>query len=202
MTHSDLFKQIEDLVPTLGGWAIPQKCCEFAATILSTRPLVTVELGTWMGRGAFSMALAHRFVGKGKVWVVDPWNAKASVEGQDEANTAWWSNGAYHETAFQSFHATLKILQLEEWVHIQRKTSDEAEMPQASGLTVVDGNHGPQAIKDVERWAPKVATGGFMYLDDLNWTGGAVAAAGKRLMELHFTPLHQVDQGIFYQRTK
>lgn len=202
MSHSDLFRQIEQLVPTLGGWAIPEKCCEFAATILSTRPLVTVELGTWMGRGAFSMALAHRCVGQGRVWVVDPWSANASAQGMDATNAEWWGKQESHEFAYQQFCTSLRTLELEAWVHVQRKTSDEADMPDAIGLLIIDGNHGPQAVKDVERWAPAVSGGGIVYLDDVNWTGGAVATAGKRLLEMGFVPLFERDQGIFYQRAR
>lgn len=202
MKHSELFAHIEALVPSLGGWAVPEKCCEFAATIVSMRPAVTVELGTWMGRGAFSMALAHRFIGTGKVWVVDPWSAQASVEGQDGANKQWWSKQDYHEVAYQQFCDSMRQLQIEEWMHVQRKTSDEAEMPNAIGLLIIDGNHGPQAVKDVERWTPKVAMGGIVYLDDLNWSGGAVAAAGLRLLKLGFVPMYQRDQGMFYKRVR
>jgi predicted O-methyltransferase YrrM len=200
MKHSELLQQIETLVPSLGGWAIPEKCCEFAATILSTRPLVTVELGTWMGRGAFSMALAHRFTGRGRVWVVDPWSAQASADGQDGKNAEWWAVQERHEIAYTQFCQTLSALDLAAWVHVQRKTSDEAEVPDGIGLLIVDANHGPQAVKDVERWVPNVAPGGIVYLDDLNWTGGAVRAAGERLLELGFAALYERDQGMFYQR--
>jgi predicted O-methyltransferase YrrM len=202
MTHSGLLQQIERLVPTLGGWAIPEKCCEFAATIMSTRPKITVELGTWMGRGAFSMALAHRFVGSGKVWVVDPWSAGASVQGQVGADAEWWGKQESHEMAYQQFCTSMRELQLDEWIHLQRATSDEAEIPPAIGLLIVDGNHGPQALKDVERWAPAVTGGGIVYLDDLHWTGGAVEAAGARLVEMGFEARFERDQGIFYQRAR
>ncbi len=202
MTHSAVLKQIEDLVPTLGGWSISEKCCEFAAIIMVLRPENTVELGAWMGRGAFSMANAHRFIGKGKVWVVDPWSAGASVLGQDGANAEWWSAQERHEIAYQQFCTSLRTLELEPWIHVQRKTSDEAEVPTSIGLLVIDGNHGPQALKDVERWAPAVSVGGFAYLDDIHWTGGAVEAAGARLCEMGFVPLFERDQGMFYQRIR
>lgn len=202
MSHQSLFAQIEQLVPTLGGWAVPEKCCEFAAVIIALRPSITVELGTWMGRGAFSMALAHRFVGRGKVWVVDPWSAPASVDGQDGANAEWWGHQERHDLAHQQFHETQRTLQLADWMNVQRKTSDDAEIPASVGFLIIDGNHGPQAVKDVERWSPNVITGGVVYLDDLNWAGGAVAAAGQRLLEIGFVPLYERDQGMFYQRAR
>lgn len=202
MTHAELFRQIEDLVPTLGGWSIPEKCCEFAAIVVAFRPRVTVELGTWMGRGAFSLAMAHRFVGCGKVHVVDPWSGAASAVGMDGQNAEWWEDQQKHELAYQKFCEMQGILSLGEWMVVQRKTSDEGEIPSGIGLLIIDGNHGPQAIKDVERWAPHVSHGGIVYLDDINWSGGAVARAGKMLMEDGFVPLYKRDQGIFYQRTR
>ncbi len=201
MSHSQLFKRIEDLVPTLGGWATPLKCCEFAAIILATRCKASVELGTWEGRGGLSMALAHRFTGTGKCHVVDPWSAPASVDGQDGPNADWWGEQAKHDGAFDSFNRTLKSLDVDQWIDVQRAKSDDAVMPEQIGLLVVDGNHGPQAVVDVKRWAPRVSRSGFVYLDDLNWTGGAVAEAGKVLLEMGFTPLWARDEGMFYQRT-
>jgi hypothetical protein len=200
---SELFRQIEELVPTLGGWSSVEKVCEFAAYIVAHRPVVTGELGTWMGRGAAGMALAHRFVGVGKVYVVDPWSASASAQGQEGPNAEWWNDQAKHDLAYQNFKDTIRVLGLEDWVVVQRATSDEATLPPlASGLTVIDSNHGPQAIKDVEKWAPHVALSGLVYLDDIAWGEGHVEAAAKRLIQLGFAPLYQQDTGMFFQKLK
>jgi hypothetical protein len=202
MTHSELFRQIEELVPTLGDWSTPQKCCEFAAIVIATRPLVTVELGVWCGPGVFSMALAHRINGTGKSYAVDPWSSEASAVGQDGENEKWWNDQAKHEYAFNKFVSTKAALSLEPWIDVQRTTSDKATIPDNVGLLLIDGNHGPQAVKDVERWAPSVTRAGFVYLDDLGWAGGAVAEAGNLLIKLGFSPLWQRDTGMFYQRSR
>lgn len=202
MTHSELFKQIEDLVPTLGDWSTPQKCCEFAAIVIATRPLVTVELGTWMGACAFSLALAHRFIDTGKCYVVDPWSADASTKGQEGDNEKWWNDQEKHEIAQRTFIATRSQLRIGDWIDVQKTTSDAAKIPEQISLLLIDGNHGPQAIADVERWAPHVTRSGFVFLDDLGWAGGAVAEAGNRLMKMGFAPAWQRDAGMFYRRER
>lgn len=202
MKLSDLLKTIEVSIPNLGGWATPEKCCEFAATVIALHPHVTVELGTWMGRGAFSLAMAHKFIGYGKVHVVDPWSALASVDGMTGADAQWWGDQAKHELAFDQFNKTKTMLQLDAWIEVQRTSSELASIPEGIGFLIIDGNHGPQAVNDVARWGHHVIVGGVVYLDDLNWSGGAVAQAGKDLMALGFVPLYKRDEGMFYQRTR
>jgi predicted O-methyltransferase YrrM len=207
MSHSELFRTIEGWLKPLkeggiDGWTSPEKGCELASIIIGLRPRVSVEIGTWCGRGAFSMAAAHRFIGHGKTYVIDPWSGAASGEGQEGVNAEWWGEQSKHDYAYKTFTYGMETLQLTEWIDVQRATSDHAKIPEGIGLAVIDGNHGPQAVKDVERWAPHVITGGVLYLDDMNWTGGAVAEAGKRAMSMGFTPLFQRDQGIFYQKTR
>lgn len=200
--HSEVFRHIEQLVPSLGGWSVPEKVCEFAAIIVGLRPRVSVEIGTWEGRGAFGMALAHRFINHGKTYVVDPWSAAASIDGQGEADKNWWGRQEIHDGAYVRFTTMMETLQLGPWLDVQRATSEQAKIPEGIGLLVLDGNHGEQAVKDVDRWAPHIGAGGILYLDDLNWSGGAVTAAGNRAMELGFIPLYQRDQGMFYQRAR
>jgi hypothetical protein len=202
VTHSELFSQIETMIPKMGGWATPLKCCEFASIILGTRPNITVELGTWCGRGAFSMALAHRFVGSGRVIAVDPWSAPAAAEGQDGENEKWWNDQSKHDYAHAEFMRGKMELGIEQYVHVYRETSAKAPLPDQCGLLIIDGNHGPQAIKDVERWAPIVTRSGYVYLDDMNWSGGAVAEAGKLLLKMGFSPMWARDEGMFYRRER
>ena len=198
---SELFTEIERVVPAIDGWCVAEKACDFAAIILALRPEVSCEIGVWGGRGTFAMALAHRFIGKGKVIAVDPWKATDSVLGQEGANAAWWSDQPKHDLVYRRFMANVKAFELEPWIDVRRQRSDEFTLPAAAGLIVTDGNHGEQAIADVERLAPIVPTGGIIYLDDLNWSGGHVQGAAARLLAAGFVELFKRDQGAFFQRT-
>jgi predicted O-methyltransferase YrrM len=196
-----LFDDIAKLVPTLEGWTSVAKAQTFAALILGYRPSVTVELGVWWGRGSLSMALAHREIGKGMVYAIDPWSAEASIEGQlNKLDREHWNNQPAHENAFKVFTDQIQKLGVQNCIKPIRARSSEAPIPEGIGLLLVDGNHGDEAVADVKRWAPKVVTGGFVYLDDLDWTGGAVRRAEAHLKSIGFKELYNIETGAFYQR--
>ena len=201
MKASELFLQIEQLItPQMDGWCIPEKACDFAAFILSLRPKVSVEIGVWGGRGTLSMALAHRFIDFGHVVAIDPWSASASIVGQTGKDLDYWSNQEMHDLVYGRFMKNLAILQLHNWVEVQRKRSDEATLPDVIDFAVLDGNHAEQAIADVDRVGKRVPVGGVVYLDDLKWTGGAVGRAAENLVKMGFRKLYGRDQGAFFQR--
>lgn len=197
---SELFTEIERIVPAIDGWCVAEKACDFAAIILALRPAYSVGIGVWGGRAELSMAMAHRFVGVGRVIAVDPWKAVDSVLGQEGANAAWWSDQAKHDLVYRRFVANVEAFGLGEWLDVRRQRSDEFTLPASAGLVVIDGNHAEQALADVERLAPLVPTGGIVYLDDLNWTGGHVQGAAGRLLAMGFVELFKRDQGAFFQR--
>lgn len=94
----------------------------------------------------------------------------------------------------------LTALELGPFVDVRRAKSGDVDAPDGIGLLVVDGNHGPDAIADVEKWAPHVVPNGVVFLDDLDWTGGAVREAAKRLEAMGFTHISNQDTGAFYER--
>lgn len=186
---------------SLDGWTSLTKAYSFAALIYSYRPMVSVELGVWCGRGALSLALAHKEIGRGMCYAIDAWNAGASVEGQvDEANRKHWSNQPAHDAAFNIVLDMVNRLSVQNCIKVIREKSATAPIPEGIGFLIVDGNHGPEAIEDVKRWAPKVLTGGFTYLDDLDWSGGAVRKAEQELKAMGFNELYQIETGALYQR--
>lgn len=197
---ASLFTQIGNLVPTLGGWTSVIKAQTFAALILSYKPAISVELGAWYGRGALSLALAHKEIGKGSVIAVDAWSANASIEGQvNEADRKHWG-AADHEIAYQTFLSNIQKLGLQDRITVQRCQTKDAQIPDGVGFLIVDANHGPEAISDVNKFAPKVLTGGFVYLDDLDWAGFFVRKAEAQLRAMGFRELYPIETGALYQR--
>ncbi len=165
---SHLFAQIEELVPKLDGWCVPEKACDFAAIILALRPALSVEVGVWGGR------LRRRTRGPARQ--------------------------TRHDLVYQRFLANLETLKLEMWVDVRKMRSDQVVEPRGVGLLVIDGNHGEQAMADVQRFTPFVNIGGVVYLDDLNWEGGAVLRAADWMRKHGFRELFTRDQGAFFQR--
>jgi hypothetical protein len=195
-----LFDQIETLVPSLGGWTSVPKAQTFSGLILAYRPMISVELGVWEGRGALSLALAHKEIGRGMVYAIDAWSPEASVQGQiQEADRKHWA-AANHEAAYQIVMNKAKALEVQHCLTVIRKRSEDVDPPEGIGFLIVDGNHGETAIADVKRFAPKVLIGGFCYLDDLDWAGGAVRRAEAQLKSMGFRELYTIETGAMYQR--
>lgn len=196
----NVFQQIEKLVPTLGGWTTVPKAHTFAGLVLGYRPNITVELGVWYGRGALSLALAHKELGRGMVYAIDAWTPEASVEGQvQEADRTHWAH-ANHEEAYQSVLKNMHLLGVQNCMTVIRKKTRDVEPMDGIGFLIVDANHGDEAISDVKQWAPHVLSGGFCYLDDLDWAGGAVRRAEAQLKSMGFRELYQIETGAMYQR--
>lgn len=199
---SELFSEIARVNQTLHGWCSDQRAFDTAAVIMAIRPKNATVIGVFGGRDTIAAAIACKAVGSGKVTAIDPWSAAASVEGQTGEDAKWWDDQEKHEAVYRGFLRSLGELGLTEWVNVQRARSDDVTPAEEIGLLVSDGNHGPQAIRDIERYAPNVIVGGFAYLDDLKWTGGAVLESVNKLLSLGFVELYKRDGGAWFQRIK
>lgn len=201
MSHHTVFAQIERVLPTLAGWCAIPKATDLAATVMALRPNTVVEIGVFGGRSLIPMALACQAIGCGKVVAIDPWSQQASAEGYEGPNKEWWG-GLDHESVYQHFVSSVAALELTGRVEILRAKSDDVEPPTVIDLLHVDGQHTDQALRDVERFSPKVRMGGFVFTDDDDWDGGGPAAACKRLLELGFVPLYKCGTGTAFQRAR
>ncbi len=190
----NVFTKIEAVREQTSGWCSAQKAETLAAIVIATRPEISLEIGVWMGRSLLPVALAHQYIGKGRVIAVDPWLSGCSAAGQvDEANVKWWGRQDIHEEAHRTFQTHVRNHDLQQFVEIHRMHSDEFDPPEGIGLVSLDGNHGEQSIKDVQRYAPKVKPGGFLVADDLHWSGGSVERAIALLPALGFKELFRVE---------
>lgn len=194
-----LIARIESLVVGLDGWCSPAKACTLASAVIALRPDTVVEIGVWGGRSFLPMAMAMREIGRGMAIGIDPWNPKASMIGQSQANREWWGN-IDHEMVYGRFMKNVSELGLSNVVKICRAKSDEVEPPQSIGILHIDGNHGPQAEKDIQRFAPNVKAGGLLIMDDLNWEGGYVGRAYENAKRMGFEELYRIEMGSCLQR--
>lgn len=189
----NIFQKIEAVNREVTGWCSLEKANTLASIVLATRPEISLEVGVWYGRSLLPVALMHQHINFGKIIGVDPWAASASIEGQiNKADVDWWKRDEIHETAYLAFQERVKIYGLENFVETRRLSSNDFEPPNGIGLLSIDGNHGDQAIKDVQRYAPKVRRGGFLVADDLNWTGGGVQRAVELLPGMGFIERYRV----------
>lgn len=196
-----LFEQIEALIPKLHGWASVKKCQMLAASVIALQPETSTIIGIWGGRDTFALGLAHKYIGRGRVMAIDPWASVASVQGQTtDADRNWWQT-IDHELVYHDFLRTRSELGLNNTILVYRMISDYADVPKRiDGVLVVDGNHGPNAISDVERFVPSVEVGGLVLMDDANWSGGFVQKAIERVKTMGFRSLYTVDTSEVFQR--
>lgn len=196
-----LFTEIADLVPKLHGWCSVEKAHTLASMVLSLRPEVCLEIGVWGGRSLLPMAMALRNLKQGVIYAIDPWSISASEQGQTGDNQKWWST-ANHEVVYNDFVAHVHRTGTEKYVRIYRMKSDDFDPPPRIGILSIDGNHGPQAIKDVRRYVPSVSIGGFVVMDDLDWVGDTVKQAAGLLPDFGFKRLYPLGTGAVYQKIR
>jgi predicted O-methyltransferase YrrM len=198
-----LMSEVERVVPEGGSWCSTEKAATLAAIVVALRPEIVVELGVWQGGSAIPIALALRHLGAGQLVAIDAWSAGASIQGQGEVDSKWWGEtiGADgHERAYQTFLDRLKKHGIgDERCAVVRRCTDEAVVPPSIDVLHHDANHGPQAVRDIERWAPAVRVGGLLVIDDLDWPGDHVRRARKRADDLGFVELYTHHQGPKYR---
>lgn len=199
-----LFSDITELVPKLHGGTWPHqvvKAQTLAGLVIGLRPKIIVEIGVFGGASLIPMAMALRETGSGVVWGIDPWENAASVEGQDGGNAEWWAK-LDHVAIMHDFLSVVNDIGLGGVIETHRKRSDDVTPPPVIGIFHCDGNHGPQALRDVQRYAPNVRVGGIAILDDLDWSGGAVRQGEEHLFSLGFVMLYTLGTGACYQRIR
>jgi len=198
--YTDVFRRIEQITPRLSEWCPMDKAHTLAALVLALRPVLTIEVGVWQGASLVPMALAHRAIGFGRVIAVDAWAATASIQGQISADDVRWWSSVDHEKAYQNFITVLADEGLSQFVEIVRARSDEYTPPDNINVLHLDGNHGEQAVRDVQRFIPKMASGGIACLDDYEWAGGGVRRACATMESLGWIEYAPLGTGGLWRR--
>lgn len=174
------------------GWTTPNKAQILASAVVALRPEISIELGVWAGKGMISLALAHKHIGKGTVYGIDPYSAVESAKGQvSEADKNWWIK-VDHNAMYNAAASNINKFGCQNVCRLLRMKSDDFQSPSNVGVLIIDGNHGDQAVNDIKRYAPKVSVGGLMFLDDLNWAGGSVIKGIQLLPSIGFKELYQI----------
>lgn len=196
-----LFDDISAALAKIGhGWTSDSEAHAMAAVILALHPEISVEIGVYAGKGLVSMGLAHREVGVGHVIGIDPYLPAASVVGQvNEADKKFWGT-LDHEAIYALARDNIANFGLQNVCQIWRSKSEDVEPPKNIGLLRIDGNHGDAVLSDVARYCPNVIPGGVLFLDDLEWSGGAVMRAAAQLRMKGWRELYRIDGGLAFQK--
>lgn len=200
---NNLFDRIDAALTKIShGWTSSAEAHAMAAAVLALRPALSVEIGVYAGKGLVTLGMAHKEVGRGRVVGIDPYLPYASADGQlNPEDKVFWAT-LDHEAIYRMCLENLGEFKLHDCVTLTRAKSCDVKPPKDIGVLRVDGNHGEAAVSDVARYAPNVIIGGLLFLDDLNWTGGAVLRAAAKLRQDGWRELYRVDDGAVFQRVK
>lgn len=164
---------IHNYLPPLDGWTEPDRACEMAELVCQIKPKVIVEIGTFGGRSAIAMAFALRHVNKGgKIYCLDPWRLDYAKEGEWKDNQEWYEKNVDLHVIHRTCMEAIWSHNIDEWLVVIRAASQHcADLFPQIDLLLVDGNHSEIAsYRDVELYVPRVRKGGFILMDDLDWS--------------------------------
>jgi hypothetical protein len=198
--YTDVFRRIEYISPKLSEWCPITKGHTLAALVIALRPAISVEIGVWQGSSLLPIALAHKAIGFGRVIAVDAWDKFASIEGQQNKEDVDWWIAVDYEKAYQTFITAIAEEGVSQFVEVVRARSDEYTPPDNINLLHLDGNHSDQAVRDVQRFAPKMANGGIACLDDYDWAGGGVRKACAAMESLGWIEYARLGTGGLWRR--
>lgn len=200
-THVEMI--IEQTLPNLPGWCVPEKGKRMSQ--LARGAKLCVELGVFGGRGLVAFALTLSDQGFGRADGIDPFTVEASLEGSnDEANDEWWSRLDYSAIEQAARDALQSLLLSPKYAQIIRLRSREAVgLYENESVDVIhqDSNHSEEvSSEEVALWVPKIAPGGYWIFDDANWP--STKRAQRELESLGFTEIEDHGDWKVYQKNE
>jgi hypothetical protein len=139
---------------------------------------ISIDIGVYKGRSLFPQAVAHKLVGTGIVYGVDPWNAEEAMEYDTHmANTIkeFNSNIDYNKIYNEVLENITKF-GLEDNVYIIREKSQNAAIYFENKNIIpsfvrIDGNHDvTKALDDAILYSSMLRSPGIVMLDDISWS--------------------------------
>lgn len=159
-------------LPKVEGWCSKEKALAMMDLIIETNPKVCVEIGVFGGSSILPTASALKFLKRGVVYAIDPWDNSECLKGDnDEKNSEWWGKIDL-EKIYQGYRNMLREYGLEKYCRTLRTTSEKAAQNISEiDILHIDGNHSEECSTfDVMTYLPKLKSGGYIWLDDTNWS--------------------------------
>lgn len=196
-------KTLDDAIratQTLEGWCPLEKAEALARLVLDAKPACIAEIGVYGGRSLIPMALAAQTYG-GEVHGIDPWSNAAAIEGDvGTENSEWWGRLDI-EKIYEGFLAGIRRFGVEDTLRVHR-TTDTAALGAFEdghvGILHVDGNHSAEVSRRyVDQWGPKIAAGGYLVMDDIDWQSQAETLA---LIERTYLTIRKEKSWAIYRK--
>lgn len=153
-----------------------------------------VEIGSLYGKSAYALGWLARRTGQHSLVCVDPWATdKTEDQGQQAdlinrqrtrldtesvfniflANASHLENVSHIRSTSQNAASYYRQMSEESQGGNRPRNNSGAQVRGQVGLLHIDGNHSYESAKlDIECWAPLMAKGGWMVVDDYRWSFG------------------------------
>jgi len=165
-------KAIYEYLPHMDGWTQPERACEIAECILSTKAKICVDIGVFAARSTIAMGFAARQLGNSKVYGIDPWTPEAATDNDDnKEGIDWWKEKANLEEIQRQAIRAVWDHHLEPWVIMIRSKSEYVYdlFPEIEFLNIDGGHSEVASCRDVELYLPRVKPGYYVCMDDAAW---------------------------------
>ncbi len=155
------------------GWCSATKALALFSHVLEHKPVICVEIGVFGGQSLLPIAYGLRENGCGTVFGIDPWSAsEAIVDVANPADVEWWGKKVDLEAIYAGCLKAIDEAKLGKYIHLYSETSRAVAMTWRLPIELlhIDGSHSEwSSTSDVCLWLPFLASGGFVFMDDVNW---------------------------------
>jgi predicted O-methyltransferase YrrM len=143
--------------------------------IWTRKPDVMVEIGVFAGKSLVNAAEALKVNGHGVIYGIDPWRHEEAVKGLSpiEEDPGFW-NGIDLDAVHYDCMRAIWDRGLEEYAVVIRSASQHAHQlfrTNPIDILYIDGGHSKEvSTLDVNLYVPKVKSGGYIWIDDADWS--------------------------------
>jgi hypothetical protein len=162
------------VLPSLEGWCSREKALSFIDLVLEVEPKVCVEIGVFGGASVFPVASALKYLGKGVVIGIDPWERSECIKYyhpiEEQTDFKWWSCLDFNYI-YDSYCSMLRRYGLGEYSITVKSTSGRAAfLIDDIDILYIDGNADEGVTtQDVEDYFPKVKKNGYIWINNAIW---------------------------------
>lgn len=162
------------VLPSLEGWCSREKALNFIDLVLQVEPKLCVEIGVFGGASVFPVASALKYLEKGIVIGIDPWERSECIKYYDPieeyTDFKWWSCIDFNYI-YESYCSMLRRYGLGEYCMTIKATSHQAvSFFQNIDILFIDGSS-DEAVssQDVLEYLPRVSNGGYIWINNSIW---------------------------------
>ena len=165
----------------LSGWSPESKMMGLVACVLTRKPMLCVDIGTYAGRTLLPVAWALKQNGSGVVYGIDPYSNDACTEGWPEGQDhSGWDKNPLKPYFDEAMSAVIKFGLLNHADIFRLRSADAVSRFDDGSIDLlhIDGNHSESsAMADVTLYLPKMKPGGDLWMDDVGWESTQKAVA-------------------------